>query len=138
LYRIHTVSAMSGVTAATLRAWERRYGVPSPARTASAYRLYGEQDVEIILRMRDLVKHGMAAAEAARTVLCGGSADNYSSMHAPDPFAAARDRIVEATVRFDPEAIDAEVNKTLILGSAVSIFDRALGPAPRSDRRSLA
>ena len=40
-YRIHVVAEMTGIPAATLRAWERRYGIPSPERTASGYRLYG-------------------------------------------------------------------------------------------------
>ena len=37
-YRIQSVAEMTGVSAATLRAWERRYGIPAPRRTAAAYR----------------------------------------------------------------------------------------------------
>lgn len=129
LYRIRTVSELSGVSSATLRAWERRYGVPSPARTPSAYRLYSDADLALIIRMRDLVKNGMAAAEAARMVL------SARDEHAPaasaaeiDPYAAATDRIIDATIRFDPEALEQEVAKTLSLGPAVTIYDRALGP----------
>ena len=44
-YRIQTVSQMTGIPAATLRAWERRYGFPEPERTQSSYRLYSEQDI---------------------------------------------------------------------------------------------
>ena len=47
-YRIQSVAEMTGVSAATLRAWERRYGVPTPSRTASAYRLYGDEDVALV------------------------------------------------------------------------------------------
>ena len=35
-YRIHAVAEATGVPAATLRAWERRYGIPAPVRTTSA------------------------------------------------------------------------------------------------------
>ena len=64
-YRIQTVAEMTGVPAATLRAWEKRYGVPTPVRSPGAYRLYSVQDVERVRRMRDLCAAGMAAAQAA-------------------------------------------------------------------------
>jgi DNA-binding transcriptional MerR regulator/methylmalonyl-CoA mutase cobalamin-binding subunit len=129
-YRIRAVSQLVGVSTATLRAWERRYGVPTPARTASAYRLYSEADVQLIRTMRDLVQQGMAPAEAARLVTTEKPAPAMpATSEDQDPFAAARDRIVEATVRFDPDALELEVGRTLSLGPAVTIFDRALGPA---------
>jgi len=128
-YRIQAVSNMCGISTATLRAWERRYGVPSPARTASAYRLYSDDDVALIKKMRDHVNSGMAAAEAARAVLEARGAAPPVPINGTDAFSDARDRIVEATIRFDPEALEAEVNKTLSLGPAVGIFERTLGPA---------
>lgn len=130
-YRIRNVSQLCGVSTATLRAWERRYGVPSPARTASAYRLYSEADVALIKTMRDLVNDGMAAAEAARKVLATSGPTSSAAPDDVDPFAAAADRIVEATIRFDPDGLELEVNRALSLGPAVTIFDRTLGPALR-------
>jgi DNA-binding transcriptional MerR regulator/methylmalonyl-CoA mutase cobalamin-binding subunit len=129
-YRIQAVSKLCGVPPATLRAWERRYGVPAPARTASAYRLYGDEDIALITKMRDLVKGGMAAAEAARTVLAAAPNGASREPHEEDdPYVAARDRIIDAVMRFDPEGLEREVSKTLALGSAVAIFDGTLGPA---------
>ena len=64
-YRIHTVAEMTGVNPVTLRAWERRYGVPQPIRTPSAYRLYSDHDVQQIRRMLQLSESGLAASEAA-------------------------------------------------------------------------
>jgi DNA-binding transcriptional MerR regulator len=134
LYRIRTVSELTGVSSATLRAWERRYGIPSPSRTSSAYRLYSEDDVALIMKMRDLVKGGMAPAEAGKHLLTepkDGVAHPVAN-GAPidtDPFTAACDRIVEATRRFDPDTLEDEVSKTLTLGPAVSIFERTIGPA---------
>lgn len=137
LYRIRTVSELTGVSSATLRAWERRYGVPAPSRTASAYRLYSDEDVALITRMRDLVKTGTAPAEAAR-ILYGepviGSTDaGVISGGAPivekDPFVAATERIIDAVRRFDPDGLEDEVAKSLTLGPAVVIYDRTIGPA---------
>lgn len=138
-YRIQAVSKLCGVPPATLRAWERRYGVPIPSRTASAYRLYGDDDIALIMKMRDLVKGGMAAAEAARTVLVDipkytapESAEAPSSLGEDNPFVDARDRIVEAALRFDPDGLEREVSRSLTLGPALSIFENTLGPALRS------
>ena len=44
-YRINAVAEMTGVPAPTLRAWERRYGIPRPGRSESSYRLYSDADV---------------------------------------------------------------------------------------------
>jgi len=138
LYRIRTVSELTGVSSATLRAWERRYGIPAPSRTASAYRLYSEEDVALILRMRDLVKAGMAPAESARMLLREptneaphAAPSQDAALFETDPFIAARERIVDAVRRFDPDALEEEVSKTLTLGPAVSIFERTIGPALR-------
>lgn len=128
---------MTGVSSATLRAWERRYGVPAPSRTASAYRLYSDEDVALITRMRDLVKAGTAPAEAARA-LVGSPAAGLSDSSAivggsqvveKDPYVAATERIIDAVCRFDPEGLEAEVSKTLTLGPAVVIYDRTISPA---------
>ena len=127
-YRIRAVSELAGVTTATLRAWERRYGVPSPARTASAYRLYGDADVKLVRKMRELVDGGVAPAEAARQVLAE-SAPAPPPQEVIDPYEAAADRIVAATTSFDPDAVALEVSRALALGPAVTIFDRTLAPA---------
>jgi DNA-binding transcriptional MerR regulator len=131
LYRIQAVSEQLGVPAATLRAWERRYGVPSPTRTASAYRLYADADVEIIRTMRDLVQGGVAPAEAARQVLADRPVVAAAEADDQDPYAAACERIVQATIAFDPDALQLEMGRALTLGPAVSIFDRTFGPAMR-------
>jgi DNA-binding transcriptional MerR regulator len=126
-YRIRAVAELTGVPSATLRAWERRYGVPAPSRTASAYRLYGDADVAQIVRMRDLVASGVAPAEAARAWRdhAAGAEGAFSA----DVHQAARERIVSAALRFDVEAMREEVTRTLALGPAADLFDRTLAPA---------
>ncbi len=53
--RIALVQRLTGVGVHTLRAWERRYGVPRPARTEGGQRLYTVDDVDLVKRM-----HGLA------------------------------------------------------------------------------
>jgi DNA-binding transcriptional MerR regulator len=67
--RIGAFSRRVGVSAALLRAWETRYGLFAPARTASGYRLYGPEDERRAKRMQSLLARGLAAAESARVVL---------------------------------------------------------------------
>lgn len=125
---------MTGVNAATLRAWERRYGFPAPERTSSAYRLYSERDIEMINRLRELCDGGMAPAQAAKLVLQEeerGAAPPAPGSEEADPFGLARDKIVEAVEDFDPFDLDDAVRAAMFLGSPETTFDRVLGPAMR-------
>src|ERR1700744_5322809 len=90
-YRLPPVAALTGVPEPTLRAWERRYGIPTPERTASGYRLYGDREVAQVREMQRLCAGGLAAAEAARAVALDASFRDVESNAAPDSFGAAVD-----------------------------------------------
>jgi DNA-binding transcriptional MerR regulator len=64
--RIGELSRRTGVTPELLRAWERRYGLLRPARSAGGFRLYSEADERRVVLMRAHLQRGLAAAEAAR------------------------------------------------------------------------
>lgn len=64
--RIGELSRRVGVNPGTLRAWERRYGILSPLRTESGYRLYTAEDEARIRQLTRLRAQGVATAEAAR------------------------------------------------------------------------
>lgn len=66
--RIGELAERTGVTPALLRAWERRYGVIAPARSEGGFRLYSDEDVERILRVREQIAAGVSAAQAAERV----------------------------------------------------------------------
>ena len=71
MYSIKQASIRSGVSVPLIRAWERRYGVVSPKRTASGYRLYDDQAIATLVRVRELTESGWTASEASRAVLAG-------------------------------------------------------------------
>ena len=126
-FRINAAAELCGVAAATLRAWERRYGIPVPRRTASAYRLYTTEDVEQIIRMRDLVENGVSPAEAARVVL--GSPAAVADEHLPiDGLELAQGRILLATQRWDATAIDVELVRLSMLLDAQTLYERVVAP----------
>lgn len=114
---------------ATLRAWERRYGVPIPRRTPSAYRLYSADDVELVRRMRELVDGGIAPAEAARMVLATPPpvADEKASSGA-DGLELARARLLAATQRYDAPTVDAELTRLTMLLDAQTFYERVVSP----------
>jgi DNA-binding transcriptional MerR regulator len=68
-YRIGEFARRVGVTPELLRAWEQRYGLLRPVRTAGGFRLYGDEDTERVARMRRALDEGLSAAEAARVAL---------------------------------------------------------------------
>lgn len=47
-FNLKVVLNETGLAADTLRAWERRYGLPAPQRTAGGHRLYSQYDIETI------------------------------------------------------------------------------------------
>lgn len=65
-YRIHVAAELSGVRAELIRAWERRYGLPRPERTPSGYRMYTEQDVALLKRLKQLTEEGVSISEAVK------------------------------------------------------------------------
>ena len=129
-YRIQAVAEMTGIPAATLRAWERRYGVPSPMRTESAYRLYSDSDIDVIRKLRELTENGMAPAEAARVVQRLHEAET-PVLSDDDPFARAQETILESVERFDPFGLEVAVRRMMFLGNAPTVFDRVLAPCMR-------
>lgn len=67
--RIGALSKRAGVSEHVLRAWETRYGLLAPARSPGGFRLYTENDLRRVQRMRVYLAEGLSAAEAARAVL---------------------------------------------------------------------
>jgi DNA-binding transcriptional MerR regulator len=67
--RIGELSRRLGVSDHVLRAWESRYGLLQPVRSAGGFRLYSEADAQRVRRMQAHLAGGLSAAEAARAVL---------------------------------------------------------------------
>jgi len=67
-YKVRAASIATGISADRLRTWERRYGIPMPARTPTGRRLYDEDDLAVIGRLAALIESGLSAASAAATV----------------------------------------------------------------------
>ncbi|MDQ1722635.1 MAG: MerR family transcriptional regulator, light-induced transcriptional regulator, partial [Pseudonocardiales bacterium] len=69
LLSVGAAAGRLGVAPATVRSWERRYGLGPGGRSEGGHRRYTEADLGRLLRMQDLVSRGQAPAAAARAVL---------------------------------------------------------------------
>ncbi len=105
LVTIVEAARRTGVDPTTLRAWERRYGVPRPARTPSGYRLYNARDLRDIAALVSYRASGIAIRQAAflvarqRTLAADGASASR--------VASWRRRLERACLRFDDAAATA-------------------------------
>jgi DNA-binding transcriptional MerR regulator len=124
--RVGELARRVGVAPETLRAWERRYGVLRPARTAGGYRVYGREDELRARRMRELIDSGWAAGEAAHVVT--------GTPHSPPPMPPDADAVAEllgALTGFDSAAGHAAFDRVLAARSLDAALRDVVLPALR-------
>lgn len=105
-FRIGELSRRSGTSPELLRAWERRYGLLEPTRTAGGLRLYSADDLARVQAMQRHLAEGFAAAEAAALATRPRQAEEMI-------FSAAEHDLTTALSSFDD-------------GGAHAAFDRLL------------
>ena len=72
--RVGELARRTGVSESTLRAWERRFGLLEPKRTAGRQRLYDDDDVARVAAVRRLVEEGLTLPAAVARVRSAGAA----------------------------------------------------------------
>ncbi len=119
-YNAKAVTMQTGVTAATLRAWERRYGILLPDRTAGGHRLYSERDIAAIKWLKEHIEQGLTISRASALLqkqLYANEDESLQSMQPvttalAEPTQSARavdtitDDLYEAMVDFDELTAD--------------------------------
>lgn len=63
-FNLKAVLRETGLAADTLRAWERRYGLPMPQRTEGGHRLYSQYDIETIKWLTTRQSEGLSISRA--------------------------------------------------------------------------
>lgn len=63
-YSIRVAWQQTGLKPGTLRAWERRYGLPSPLRRPNGHRLYTEYDLRLLHWLVAQTRAGMTIGRA--------------------------------------------------------------------------
>jgi len=140
---IRVVAQRTGLTPATLRAWERRYGVVEPHRSEGGQRLYSDRDVERLTRLHLLSEAGRAISlvaglsdEEAEALLEEDQARRRSAPDARDVLgggpASAAPRLVEMAYRrvaaLDAEGLEASLRRAAVTLGAHAFLEEVVGP----------
>jgi DNA-binding transcriptional MerR regulator len=124
--RIGELSKRSGVSPELLRAWERRYGLLRPVRSAGGLRLYTPADVERVRVMRQHLADGLAAAEAAALALRAGVGEAATPM-ALRP-EEVRDDLTDALDRYDEPRAQAILDRLLAVATVDTLLSEVVLP----------
>lgn len=126
-YNIRAVERLTGVPAATLRSWERRYGFPAPARTATARRLYTQREIDAINWVRAQTRRGLTVGQAIRQAVQGPLAPTE-----PAPSDAGTelvDAFIDAVARFDERDAESVLARAFARFAADTVLLEIIVPA---------
>ncbi|HET7473877.1 MAG TPA: MerR family transcriptional regulator [Candidatus Limnocylindrales bacterium] len=133
MYTIKEAAARTGVPIALLRAWERRYGVVAPTRTAGGYRVYDDAALERLRTMRRLVDDGWSPSVAAGAIVRGEIGTEAAvAAGSSVPESAAGDLVadfVSAAIGLDAVAVEGALDRIFAGGSFETVVDSTLLPA---------
>jgi MerR family transcriptional regulator, light-induced transcriptional regulator len=121
--RIGELSRRTGVTAELLRAWEQRYGLLRPERSAGGFRLYSATDEARVRRMTGLIASGVSASEAAARAISDEPVSPDGA--ATDEFAL---ELRAALERFDAEGAHDSLDRLLATVSVEAAITTVLVP----------
>ena len=137
VFTIKTVVQETGIPPATLRAWERRYGVLSPGRSEGGYRLYSERDIAILRWLKRQVDAGVSISRAVALLGIrhpGGEDDmTLASPTAGLPAgarspAAIADELLAALMAFDEARADALLSEAFAIYPVEQVAEEILAP----------
>ena len=130
IYNLKAVMLEVGLSAATLRAWERRYGLLKPQRSPGGHRLYSRQDIEMLKWLVERQNEGVSISQAVemwKTLYEGGT-------HAPAVEISTgeamldelRDRWITACANFDDQAANRTLNQAFASAAPETICTEVL------------
>lgn len=124
-FNLKVVLKETGIRPDTLRAWERRYGLPKPQRSAGGHRLYSQRDIEMIKWLMARQEEGLSIARAVdllRSQIAQGN-DPLEQLEPPisPPITTAgtlenlRQEWVSACLAFDENKAEGLLNQAFAL-----------------------
>jgi DNA-binding transcriptional MerR regulator/methylmalonyl-CoA mutase cobalamin-binding subunit len=133
-YRIHIAAELSGVRVELIRAWERRYGVLAPKRTASGYRVYTDRDVTLLRRLKQLTEEGVSISEAA--TMLPQLLTELDAVQPPVEVSATSvrtwmDEVLKAGEALDQGRVARVLDEVLAALSPLKAYDEVLVPLQR-------
>jgi methanogenic corrinoid protein MtbC1 len=128
--KIGQLSFHTGVPSDTLRAWERRYALLHPRRTAGNQRLYSNLDAQRVRIMRGHIAFGTPAALAAERTLevRMGAALGTEQAVGPGEVLVAHHDLREALDAFDETAGQRVLERLFVAHSRLAVLRDVLLP----------
>jgi DNA-binding transcriptional MerR regulator len=136
-FNLKAVVQQTGLKPDTLRAWERRYGLPTPERSSGGHRLYSQHDVDTIKWLIARQREGLSikrAVELWRQVEAEGrdplqAATPIATPSAPTPVphpagetvAQLRQQWMDACLAYDEQRAEQLLNQAFALYSPETV-----------------
>ncbi|MBA3889228.1 MAG: MerR family transcriptional regulator [Gemmatimonadaceae bacterium] len=137
---IRIAAQRSGITPDTLRAWERRYGAVTPARSGTARRLYSDADIERLRTLRTLVDRGhsigyIASLRPAEVAALLEAPEHPMPPRAPHLGAAAAKALESAEralAAFDGPGVRRVLQRAMMDMDTDGVIEHVMAPLCRS------
>lgn len=128
--RIGDLSGHTGVGTHQLRAWERRYGLLQPRRSAGNYRLYSPADETRVRLMQRYLSEGVPAAQAAELTIAARLAVSVGGgREIPShDVSAAHEEIRRALARFDETSAQRTLERLFVAFTPTTVTRDVLLP----------
>lgn len=112
-YRMKAVSHMTGIRPELLRMWEKRYGLFKPQRAGNRYREFDDEDVQLLLYLRQQIEQGRAIGELAgegRAALLRQMASSAPSQgRRQQELSALSEELLDYVQHFDKQRLEARL-----------------------------
>ncbi|MCC6076579.1 MerR family transcriptional regulator [Pseudomonas sp. GCM10022188] len=124
LLPIREVARRTGVNPVTLRAWERRYGLIVPQRTAKGHRLYSPAQVAQVRQILDWLERGVSVGQV-RGLLSDAQVPSGADDHG---WTARRAQLLGAIVGLSERTLDDAFNQAVALYPPATVCRHLLLP----------
>ncbi len=135
---IRVASQRTGLTPATLRAWERRYAVVEPDRSDGGQRLYSDHDIERLTRLRLLTEAGRAISQVAELsdqeaeALLAEDREAQAPEPRPTGYSVSPDRMVDTAYHFvhtmNAGELEYTLRRAVVTLGAASFMENVVAP----------
>ncbi|RYY04064.1 MAG: MerR family transcriptional regulator [Gammaproteobacteria bacterium] len=122
---IRDISRLTGVNSVTLRAWERRYGLIKPLRTAKGHRLYRREDIELIKKIQTWLARGLAIGKVSELLEAGYASSDVVIENSWQVYCA---ELLSIMADLNLGKLDAFFNQLFSVYPAAVIADQLITP----------
>ncbi|WP_417608278.1 MerR family transcriptional regulator [Owenweeksia hongkongensis] len=127
-YSIKELEHLSGIKAHTIRAWESRYKLIEPHRTATNIRYYVDEHLKKILNTSALIKAGVKISKIAQMTEEEINEAVMNSGRYESNFTTYINSLKVATLMYEENTFDAVVSKCIVSYGAEKTLMEVVGP----------